>query len=79
MKKSEMLDRLQLFFQSDCAFEDAHDARISAERVLAIVEAAGMMPPWRDIDKDCFCSSRGSCPGCQPELFTPTWDLDKST
>jgi hypothetical protein len=45
MKKSDMLDILQNFFQSDCG-EIAHDARISAERILAIMEKQGMRPPW---------------------------------
>lgn len=45
MKRSEVLDILQIFFESDCAFEDAHDARISACRVLDIVEDCGMLPP----------------------------------
>jgi len=45
MKRSKMLDILQTFFQSDCAFEDPHDALISAERILKIVEECGMRPP----------------------------------
>lgn len=51
MKKSQVLDVLQNFFQSDCAFETAHDARISAERVLSIVEKLGMLAPTRTYTK----------------------------
>jgi len=45
MKRSEMLDILQIFFESDVAHEDPHDARISACRVLDIIEDCGMLPP----------------------------------
>lgn len=44
MKRSEMLMELQSFFQYDI-LECAHDAAISATRVLDIIEKAGMLPP----------------------------------
>lgn len=46
MKRSQMLDILQNFFQYDCAFESPHDARISADRILTIIESEGMLPPF---------------------------------
>lgn len=44
MKRSDMLMKLQSFFEYDI-LECAHDAAISATRVLDIIEEAGMLPP----------------------------------
>lgn len=44
MKRSEMLKILQFYYETD-EFDNEHDAKINAHRVLDLIERNGMIPP----------------------------------
>lgn len=48
-------------------------------QILECIEEIGMLPPWSEKDKVCFCSSYSDCPGCAEKAYTPKWEPEDET
>lgn len=73
MKRSEMLQMITDFlWKSNGDYGYKKFASLDAEELLDIIEKAGMLPPFKK--EPCFCSMRGTCPTCSPNLFKSEWE-----